>query len=87
MENSTEEMGMTALCDLPEDEAIAPEEFVKRTEHVVEVAAKYMSQESLNIEMASFDLVKVIFDSEGSYVTQHETRSCGIKDRLCWRCL
>lgn len=59
IEKAAEEMGLTALCNIPEDEAIAPEEFVERTEHTVSVVSKYLSQESLNIEMACFDLIKV----------------------------
>ena len=59
MENTADNMEMTALCDLPEEEAITPEEFVEKTEHTVEIAAKYLAQESINIEQAGFDLIKV----------------------------
>ena len=60
VENTAEDMGMTALCELPEEEAITPEEFVRKTEHTVEVAARFLEQESQNIELAGFDLKKVL---------------------------
>ena len=50
---------MTALCDLPEDEPVTPEEFVERTDHIVELAAKSLCQQSINVELAVFDLIKV----------------------------
>jgi len=52
-------MGMTALCDLPDDEAISPGEFIERTEHTVQIAARALQQESENVEMAVFDMIKV----------------------------
>ncbi|XP_076815353.1 dynein axonemal heavy chain 5-like isoform X1 [Clavelina lepadiformis] len=59
----TEDMGMTALCDLPEDEPVTPEEFVQRTDHIVELAAKSLCQQSVNVELAVFDLIKLFEDT------------------------
>ena len=52
-------MEVTALCDLPEDEAITPEEFVVRTRNIVDVTAPILTQQSIQIEAAVFDIVKV----------------------------
>uniref|UniRef100_H2XPC8 AAA+ ATPase domain-containing protein n=1 Tax=Ciona intestinalis TaxID=7719 RepID=H2XPC8_CIOIN len=59
IEVTTEDMGMSALCDLPEYEAVSPEEFIERTEHTVQIAARCLCQESQNVELAVFEIIRI----------------------------
>ncbi|XP_052807224.1 dynein axonemal heavy chain 5-like isoform X2 [Mya arenaria] len=52
-----EDMSATALCELPEDEAITMEKFLDITNEVVANASKYLANQSHLVETAVYDLV------------------------------
>ncbi|KAH3727100.1 hypothetical protein DPMN_053025, partial [Dreissena polymorpha] len=52
-----EDMSTTALCELPEDEAVTMEKFVDITTEVVDIASKYLTNQSHLVETAVYDLV------------------------------
>ena len=55
------DMEVTALCDVPDDDPVTPETFIGKTQSIVESAAPTLTQQSINIEMAVFDIIKVNF--------------------------
>lgn len=54
-------MSSTALCDLPEEEPIACDDFFTRTETVTEMGGKTLVDGSDFIERAVYEIIDVIY--------------------------
>ncbi|CAF3729197.1 unnamed protein product [Adineta steineri] len=72
-----DEIGTIGLCDVPEDEPIAPEEFLKHTQELCNHASREIQIKSLNIEDAVYEVIDllcgdmVITDAEGDLQIQY----------------
>ena len=53
------EIASTALCDLPEDDGISCDDFLKLTESVVKRSGVVMATASESIERSVFDIIQV----------------------------
>merc|ERR1712154_63875 len=60
------DMSITALCDLPEDEAVTAEKFLEFTTDVVESASEYLATQSQLVESAVGELVDALKGKLGS---------------------
>jgi len=59
IETLVEDMGSTALCDLPADEPIMCDDFLLRTEKVTESGGKTLVDGSDFVERAVFEIIEV----------------------------
>ncbi|XP_053396215.1 dynein axonemal heavy chain 5-like isoform X3 [Mercenaria mercenaria] len=75
-----EDMSATALCELPEDEAVTMEKFLEITTEVVETASKYLANQSHLVETAVYDLVNQLqsglSDTDKQNLTSEEGYQC-----------
>ncbi|KAJ8315371.1 LOW QUALITY PROTEIN: hypothetical protein KUTeg_007521 [Tegillarca granosa] len=55
-----QEMSVTALCDLPEDDAVTMEKFLELTTDVVENASKQLATQSQLVEKAVYEIVDIL---------------------------
>ncbi|KAK3724620.1 hypothetical protein RRG08_041104 [Elysia crispata] len=54
------EMSVTALCDLPEDEAVKADKFLQMTTAIVDTASEFLSTQSQLVESAVTELVDTL---------------------------
>ncbi|CAF4402891.1 unnamed protein product [Rotaria socialis] len=55
-----DEIATTTLCDLPEDEPIAPAEFLQQTQELCDLAAKHIQMKSHHVEDAVLEVVDLL---------------------------
>ncbi|XP_021362874.1 dynein heavy chain 5, axonemal-like isoform X1 [Mizuhopecten yessoensis] len=55
-----QDMSLSALCDLPEDEAITMEKFLEITSEVVDTASKQLAVQSQLVEKAVYELTETL---------------------------
>ena len=55
-----QDMSITALCDLPEDEAITADKFLELTSNIVDQASQQLAGQSKLVEIAVYDMVDTL---------------------------
>ncbi|PAA86956.1 hypothetical protein BOX15_Mlig012039g1 [Macrostomum lignano] len=88
-----EEMSLTALVDLPEEEPVTPEEFVSMTEAVCNDAAEFLYKQSQLVESSVNEAVETILERlpETKKIARDDTWDCTdesarIKRQRCQEC-
>uniref|UniRef100_A0A1I8F630 DHC_N1 domain-containing protein n=1 Tax=Macrostomum lignano TaxID=282301 RepID=A0A1I8F630_9PLAT len=73
-----EEMSLTALVDLPEEEPVTPEEFVSMTEAVCNDAAEFLYKQSQLVESSVNEAVETILERlpETKKIARDDTWDC-----------